>query len=78
MNDSALLDTPAADEAAANSPLSQTIVFPPAPSAGESFVPQEPATMEEAGLSPTDVEALILKQLLISGAATGRKIAEQI
>ena len=78
MNDSALLETPAADEAAANSPLSQTIVFPRAPSAGESFVPQEPTTMEEAGLSPTDVEALILKQLLISGAATGRKIAEQI
>ena len=34
--------------------------------------------MEEAGLSPTDVEALILKQLLIGGTATGRKIAEQI
>ena len=34
--------------------------------------------MEAAGLSPTDVEALILKQLLIGGTATGRKIAEQI
>src|SRR5436190_9019977 len=42
------------------------------------FFPKEPATMEEAGLSPTDVESLILKQLLISGNATGRKIAEQI
>ncbi|MGI8981756.1 MAG: AAA family ATPase [Pirellulaceae bacterium] len=78
MNDSALLETPAADEAAANSPVSQTVAYPFAPPAGESFFPQEPATMEEAGLSPTDVEALILKQLLIGGAATGRKVAEQI
>lgn len=78
MNDSALLETPAVDEAAANSAVSQTVVFPHARPAGEGFFPQEPATMEEAGLSPTDVEALILKQLLIGGAATGRKIAEQI
>lgn len=34
--------------------------------------------MEKAGLTPTDVESLILKQLLISGTTTGRKIAEQI
>ena len=44
----------------------------------EPFFPKEPDTLEEAGLTPTDVESLILKQLLISGVTTGRKIAEQI
>ncbi len=78
MNDSALLESPVMDDAVASSSLSQTIVFPRAGSADESFFPAEPETMEEAGLSPTDVEALILKQLLIGGPATGRKIAEQI
>lgn len=49
-----------------------------APPTDEPFFPKEPATLEEAGLTPTDVEALVLKQLLITGVATGRKIAEQI
>ncbi len=51
---------------------------PSAPPAGEPFLPREPQTLEEAGLASADVEALILKQLLICGLATGRKIAEQI
>src|SRR5258707_14254717 len=76
MTASALIETPAADDASVNAPLSQTISFPPP--AEEPFFPKEPSTMEAAGLSPTDVEALILKQLLIGGTATGRKIAEQI
>src|SRR5438094_149272 len=52
--------------------------FPWLPPVEESFFPREPATLDDAGLTPTDVEALVLKQLLISGVATGRKIAEQI
>jgi predicted ATPase with chaperone activity len=41
------------------------------------FLPREPASLEEAGLLASDVEALVLKLLLTSGAALGRKIAEQ-
>lgn len=61
--------------------LSATIVMPPTPRPPESedsWLPREPQTLEESGLSPADVESLILKQLLIGGQATGRKIAEQI
>jgi hypothetical protein len=76
MSDSALLESTATDDSSENVSLSHSMpfTFP----ATENFFPKEPATMEEAGLSPTDVEALILKQLLIGGVTTGRKIAEQI
>ncbi len=43
-----------------------------------SFLPAEPATLEATGLLPNDVESLVLKLLLTSGATVGRKIAEQI
>src|SRR5207245_139855 len=43
-----------------------------------SFFPAEPATFEETGLLPTDVEPLVLKLLLTSGPTVGRKIAEQV
>ena len=42
------------------------------------FLPPEPATLQETGLSAGDVEALILKHLLVAGAATGRKVADQL
>ncbi len=42
------------------------------------FLPAEPKSLKESGLSPVEVEALILKQLYSSGASTGRRIAEQI
>jgi predicted ATPase with chaperone activity len=74
MTTSALVENLVADDAD-NLSLSHSIPYiPPA----EPFFPREPATMEEAGLTPTDVEALILKQLLTGGNATGRRIAEQI
>ena len=76
MTDSTLLENAVTDASCENLPLSHSMPF--VPPAAEPFFPKEPATMAEAGLSPTDVEALILKQLLISGIATGRKIAEQI
>jgi predicted ATPase with chaperone activity len=44
----------------------------------EEFVPSEPATLERAGLSPMDVEALVLKLLLTSGPTVGRRISDQI
>jgi hypothetical protein len=66
-----LYEDPIADEID-DLPLSHSMPYVP------PFIPKEPATMEEAGLGPIDVEALILKQLLIGGSGTGRKIAEQI
>src|SRR6478752_10076181 len=42
-----------------------------------AFFPAEPATFDEAGLLPIDVEPLVLK-LLLSGPTVGRKIAEQV
>lgn len=42
------------------------------------FFPPEPATLDDTGLSATDVEALILKLLLTSGPTPGRRIAEQL
>ncbi|MEQ8785817.1 MAG: AAA family ATPase [Pirellulaceae bacterium] len=44
----------------------------------ESFRPAEPRTMEETGLSPAIVEALVLKLLLMIGSSTGRTISERI
>lgn len=42
------------------------------------YVPIEPVTFEEAGTTPSEVEALVLKFLLTKGEASGRAIAEQI
>lgn len=48
-------------------------------SAGQSaFMPIEPASFQEAALSESEVEALILKFLLARGDATGRDIADQV
>jgi predicted ATPase with chaperone activity len=44
----------------------------------ETFLPAEPGSIEETGLSPTLVEALICKYVLVVGSASGRQIAEQI
>lgn len=50
----------------------------PQPLDVEEFFPPEPQSWEETGLSTADIEGLILKILLGSGARTGRKIAEQM
>ncbi len=42
------------------------------------FVPVEPASFQEAQLTESEVEALVLKFLLARGEATGREIGEQI
>lgn len=44
----------------------------------DAFVPREPTSIREAGLTDTEVESLILKYLLARGDITGREIAEQI
>jgi len=42
------------------------------------FVPMEPATFADAGITDTEVETLILKFLLNRGAASGRETADQV
>jgi hypothetical protein len=42
------------------------------------FTPVEPESFQAAGLSDSEVEALILKFLLARGDASGREIAEQV
>lgn len=44
----------------------------------QPFVPKEPTSLEEARLTESDVEQLILKFLFARGEATGRDIAEQV
>lgn len=44
----------------------------------DAFVPMEPESFQAAGLSDSDVEALVLKFLLARGDAAGREIAEQV
>ncbi|MCU0959902.1 MAG: AAA family ATPase [Pirellulaceae bacterium] len=44
----------------------------------ETFVPAEPGSIEETGLSSSLVEALICKYVLVVGSASGRQIAEQV
>lgn len=46
--------------------------------AEDPFLPPEPSSLREAGLTESEVEALILKFLLARGDATGREIAEQV
>lgn len=43
-----------------------------------TFVPTEPKSFREAGLTDTAVESLVLKFLLARGDATGREAADQI
>ena len=56
----------------------------PAPSDDDSssavpaFAPVEPASFAKAGLSDSEVEALVLKFLLARGDAAGRDIADQV
>lgn len=44
----------------------------------DSFVPREPHSVEDAGLSDSEVESLILKYLLAKGDAPGREVSEQL
>lgn len=44
----------------------------------EEFIPLDPPTIRDAGLSDSEVEALILKYLLSRGDCAGREVADQI
>lgn len=44
----------------------------------EEFVPIEPENIRDAGLTESEVEALVLKFLLARGDASGREVADQV
>jgi Mn-dependent DtxR family transcriptional regulator len=46
--------------------------------AEKKFLPQEPTSLEETGLTSEDLERIILKFLLNRGSASGRKLAQQL
>ena len=60
------------------SPVATTAVSPRPSQRVPEFVPLEPANLRAAGLTDSEVEALMLKHLLTRGEATGRDIADQI
>lgn len=51
---------------------------PEEPDVEDAFVPIEPESLREAGLTDTEVEALILKYLMAKGDASGHEVADQI
>src|SRR5258708_2731637 len=50
----------------------------PARQAEEEFKPREPRTLEEADLTPSGVEGLILKTMFSRGDLTGRQLSDQV
>ncbi|MDB5388050.1 MAG: hypothetical protein JWM11_3696 [Planctomycetaceae bacterium] len=44
----------------------------------ETFYPAEPVSLEQAGISDTLVEALLCKQLAVSGSLTGRALSREV
>ena len=51
---------------------------PDSPGCTDAYVPIEPASIRDAGLSDSEVESLILKYLLSRGDCTGREVADQV
>lgn len=45
---------------------------------GEGFLPREPNSLREAGITANEIEALLLKYLLNRGSATGRDLSSQL
>jgi predicted ATPase with chaperone activity len=44
----------------------------------DEFIPREPCSLREAGLTDSEVESLVLKTLLSRGDAVGRDVADQV
>ena len=55
-----------------------SLLGPQQESTEEQFMPHEPTSLEETGLTSEDLERIILKYLLNRGSASGRKIAQQV
>lgn len=58
--------------------LTKLLSTPPTTTTTDTFVPKEPASLVEAGISSSTVEALILKYLLTNGSLAGRQISETL
>jgi hypothetical protein len=58
-------------------PQQEAAPTPPRP-AEEEFTPREPRTLEEADLTPSAVEGLILKTMFSRGDLTGRQLSDQV
>lgn len=56
----------------------QSSTTPVAAQPPDDYLPIEPLSIQEAGLTDSEVEALIIKYLLARGDLTGREISEQI
>ncbi len=65
------------DKAQGNEPSNATPESAP-PDGEGAFVPTEPSSFRDAKLTDSEVEALVLKFLLVRGDAAGRDVAEQI
>ena len=61
------------DSAPESSAIQELVSGPTGP-----FVPHEPESLADAGLTESEVEALVLKCLLSRGNLTGRKLTEQL
>jgi predicted ATPase with chaperone activity len=44
----------------------------------DSFRPSQPKTLEETGLTATQIEALLLKYLMLIGSSSGRQLADKV
>ena len=69
---------PAPSVSAAPSTSSATVAAPAVFDRDEPFIPSAPKTLEEAGLSESLVEELMMRYLLARSEATGRSIADQL
>jgi hypothetical protein len=70
--------TPPPSIAVTPPPATPSFAPPPPRSSKKLFVPQEPHTLVEAGLTDGDVERLVLKILLVRGTSTGRGVADHL
>ena len=67
-----------ADEDGSEAGASEEAEAAPAPLHESGFVPTEPESFQQAALTESEVEALILKYLVARGDASGRDIADQV
>jgi predicted ATPase with chaperone activity len=68
----------ASSPSAAASGAAAKLVSSGAALGGDEFIPSDPPSIREAGLTDSEVESLALKYLLSRGDAAGREIADQV
>ncbi|GMQ80124.1 MAG: ATPase with chaperone activity [Planctomycetia bacterium] len=79
INRAAAAEEPAAAPAEPADPVEPAEPAEPVePAAASEFVPIEPESLEQSGLTPGEIDALILKLLMARGELTGRGVADLI